>query len=120
MHQDPVRDLAWDPGLPRLALVTGAGASLYIWSPLGALVARVPSVVRGEMEGMMEVSWGRRSRHLALSNRGHLVLVNVSSDKKSRVSEAEPALDLEPNREGLNISIFSFSISLICSDYYHV
>ena len=86
----------------------------------------------------MEVSWGRRSRHLALSNRGHLVLVHVSSDKKSRVSEAEPALDLEPNREGLNISIFSFSISclkafayvfgmadpalmiLICSDYYHV
>lgn len=91
-----------------------------------------------QMDGMMEVSWGRRSRHRALSNRGHLVLVHVSSDKKSRVSEVEPALDLEPNREGLNISIFSFSISClkafayvfgianpalmlsICSDYEHV
>ena len=99
VHQDPVRDLAWDPALPRLALVTGAGASVYIWSPLGALVARVPSVVRGELEGMTEVSWGKRSRDLALSNRGHVVLVHVSSDKKARVREVESDLDLEPSRE---------------------
>ena len=59
-------------------------------SPLGALVVGVGR----QMEGMMEVSWGRRSRDLVLSNRGHMVLVHVSSDKKSRVSEVEPDLDL--------------------------
>ena len=48
---------------------------------------------------MTEVSWGRRSRDLALSNRGHVVLVHVSSDKKTRVSEVESDLDLEPSRE---------------------
>ena len=56
-------------------------------------------MVGGELEGMTEVSWGRRSRDLALSNRGHVVLVHVSSDKKTRVSEVESDLDLEPSRE---------------------
>ena len=57
VHTDHVRDLAWDPVLPRCALVTGGG-SVYIWSPMGALVSRIPCVLRGEVEGVTEVSWG--------------------------------------------------------------
>ena len=99
VHMDPVRDLAWDPALPRLALVTAAGTSVHIWSPLGALVARLPSVTRGEVEGVAEVSWGTRSGDLALASRGHVVLCHVSGDKRQGREEEESELDLEPSRE---------------------
>ena len=100
VHTDSVRDMAWDPVLPRLALVTSQGTSVYIWSPLGALVARIPSVVRGELEAMTEVSWSNRSGDLALNNKSHVVLCKVSPDKNSSQLEAEESeLDLEPSRE---------------------
>ena len=45
VQTSPVRSLAWDPALPRLALVTGQ-SSLHLWTPLGALISRVPQVLR--------------------------------------------------------------------------
>ena len=44
VQTSPVRSLAWDPALPRLALVTGQ-SSLHLWTPLGALISRVPQVL---------------------------------------------------------------------------
>jgi hypothetical protein len=63
-----VKELRWDPSQPRLAAVT-SGPALYFWTPLGALVGRVPPVSRGEMAGLLEVRWNPRGGALALSNR---------------------------------------------------
>ena len=98
VHSDHVRDLAWDPHLPRCALVTGGG-SVYIWSPLGALVSRIPSVVRGEVEGVTEVRWGGQSRDLALSNRKHVVLCQLTAETREHRPEDDTDLDLEPSRD---------------------
>ena len=80
-------------------MVTG-GASVYIWSPLGALVARIPSVIRGEVEGVNDVSWAGRSGHLALSNKSHVILCKLTREKISANQDADDSeLDLEPSRE---------------------
>ncbi len=63
-----MKELRWDPSQPRVAAVTG-GSALYFWTPLGALVGRVPPVGRGEMGGVVEIRWNPRGRALALSNR---------------------------------------------------
>ena len=95
VHTEPVRSLAWDLSLPRLALVTGQ-SSLYIWSPLGALVSRIPQVVRGDTEGVTEVSWAMAGGSLCLGNSRHVLLCKVTANQQD---DTESDLDLEPSRE---------------------
>lgn len=103
VHTESIKELCWDPLLPRLAMVTG-GASVYIWSPLGALVARIPSVIRGEVEGVNDVSWAGRSGHLALSNKSHVILCKLTREKISANQDADDSeLDMEPSREDNSI-----------------
>ena len=74
-----MKEFKWDPSQPRLAAVTG-GPALYFWTPLGALVGRVPPVSRGEMGGLLEVRWNPRSARgaLALSNRWGVVVTSAA------------------------------------------
>lgn len=94
IHKDGVKEVKWDPSQPRLAVVTG-GPALYFWTPLGALVGRVPPVARGEMGGVMEIRWNPRGRAIALSNREQTVLCRL----KKETRRADDDLDLEPSRE---------------------
>jgi len=96
VHKEGVRSMEWDTVLPRLGLVTGGGG-LYLWTPLGAVVGRLPSVQRGEMEGVTELRWNPRGGAIVLSNSKHCVLCKISDQK--RREEEESDLDLEPSRE---------------------
>lgn len=109
LHKDSVKDVKWDPSQPRLAAVTG-GPALYLWTPLGGLVGRVPPVSRGEMAGLLEVRWNPRGgRALALANREQTVLCRLKMEEsrrsagedsdRDRDDEEDDDLDLEPSRE---------------------
>ena len=97
VQTSPVRSLAWDPALPRLALVTGQ-SSLHLWTPLGALISRVPQVLRGEMEAVTELSWAGEGRALWLSGSRHVLLCRLEKGGRE-TAETESDLDLEPSRE---------------------
>jgi len=96
VHKEGVKSMEWDPTLPRLGLVTGGGG-LYLWTPIGAVVGRLPAIQRGEMEGVTEMKWNPRGGAIVLSNSKHCVLCKIS-DQKTR-EEDESDLDLEPSRE---------------------
>ena len=97
VQSSPVRSLAWDPALPRLALVTGQ-SSLHLWTPLGALISRVPQVLRGDMEAVTDLCWTEDGRSLCLSSSKHLLTCRL--DKAGQeTAETESDLDLEPSRE---------------------
>ena len=93
----PVRSLAWDPALPRLALVTGQ-SSLHLWTPLGALISRVPQVIRGDMEAVTDLCWTEDGRSLCLSSSKHLLTCRLVKTGQE-TAETESDLDLEPSRE---------------------
>ena len=96
-----MRSLSWEPSLPRLSLVTGQ-SGLYLWTPVGSLVTRIPQVERGETEGMTELSWSQRGT-LCLGNSRHVILCKVTHSGKQKEEEQEveeeSELDLEPSRE---------------------
>jgi len=96
VHKAAVKSANWDPLLPRLAIVTGGGG-VYLWTPIGAIVGRIPCVSRGEMEGVMDLAWNSRGETILLSNSKHSVICKVS-DHNSQVEE-ESDLDLEPSRD---------------------
>ena len=102
VHKAAVKSTNWDPLLPRLAIVTGGGG-VYLWTPIGAIVGRIPCVSRGEMEGVTDLAWNSRGETILLSNSKHSVICKVS-DHSSQV-EDESDLDLEPSRdEGQSLS----------------
>ena len=87
VQREQIKGAKWDPLLPRLAAVTGGG-SLYLWTPpgsallqyemlspscLGAAIARVPCVLRGETGGLGEVSWSPNGKAIALTNANETV-----------------------------------------------
>lgn len=41
VHKDPIREAAWDPIYPRVAVCTGS-SHLYMWTPSGACCVNVP------------------------------------------------------------------------------
>eukprot|EP00092_Neocalanus_flemingeri_P003731 GFUD01004011.1.p1 GENE.GFUD01004011.1~~GFUD01004011.1.p1 ORF type:complete len:477 (+),score=179.33 GFUD01004011.1:30-1460(+) len=96
VQKEGVKSLEWDPVLPRLGVVTGGGG-LYLWTPLGAVVGRIPPVHRGEMEGVTELRWNSRGGAIAISNTKHTVLCKISDQRKREEEESD--LDLEPSRE---------------------
>ena len=87
-----------DTSLPRLALVTGQ-ASLHLWTPLGALISRIPQVVRGDMEAVTELCWTEGGRSLCVSSSKHVTTCRLTKSSSQETAETESDLDLEPSRE---------------------
>ncbi|XP_045114842.1 LOW QUALITY PROTEIN: WD repeat-containing protein WRAP73-like [Portunus trituberculatus] len=68
VHEDSVKDLAWDPKSSRLALVTG-GCHVFFWSPLGTVAVAVPSGPHLRLGGLR---WHPFGRCLLVYDRKHL------------------------------------------------
>jgi len=100
VHRESVKKVAWDPEQPRLGLLTGGGA-LYLWTPVGTVVARVPPVHRGEMGGMNDIVWNPLGGSLSLSclSGGQTVLCQVSDKTEDGNKTTDSDLDLEPSRD---------------------
>lgn len=100
VHRESVRKIAWDPEQPRLGVVTGGG-SLYLWTPVGTVVARVPPVDRGEMGGLNDINWNPQGGSLSLSctSGGMSLLCQVGSKTEDTSKATESDLDLEPSRD---------------------
>jgi len=91
LHKSGVKSMRWDPTQPRLAMVTGGG-SLYVWTPLGCVIARVPAVSRGSMSGLLDLAWNPSGSLLLLSNKEAAVLCKLRPVNK-------PAKHSEPTKD---------------------
>jgi len=98
VQKEHIKGAAWDPLLPRLAAVSGGG-SLYLWTPPGAAIARVPCVLRGETGGLGEVVWSPNGTAIALTNSNETVICKIGSKGSPDGGTDEDELDLEPSRE---------------------
>lgn len=101
VHKEGVKNFQWDPLLPRLGMLTGGGG-IYIWTPLGAVIARIPSVHRGELEGVTDLKWNPRGTTILISNSKNTVLSNILDQNRKMDDESD--LDLEPSREDSSLS----------------
>jgi len=98
VHKSAIKQMQWDSAQPRLGVVTG-GAALYFWTPLGCVIGRIPPVARGNMSGVMCLSWNKRSKTLILNNKESAVICRLKQERKESTVAGSEELDLTPSRE---------------------
>ncbi|XP_066972762.1 WD repeat-containing protein WRAP73-like [Macrobrachium rosenbergii] len=65
VHVNPVKDFAWDPQQPRLAICTGT-SHVYFWSPFGCLTVAVPGAPTLQISSLR---WNPAGSRVALMGR---------------------------------------------------
>jgi len=78
IHNQPIKDLNWDPVEPRLAVCTG-GNRFYMWTAEGAMVVPLPSST--ENFGVDSVSWHPRGESIHLVGKERMCLCFCGGDR---------------------------------------
>ncbi|KAK8730777.1 hypothetical protein OTU49_007926 [Cherax quadricarinatus] len=81
VHVSPVKEFAWDPQQPRLAVCTG-NSHVYFWSPFGCLTIAIPGAPTLQI---VSLRWHPSGSSLALMGRDQFSICFM--DSRSRMKE---------------------------------